>query len=222
MEGFSFFVAGGDFTRIIVYNVVYFFHDYYVYINLVFIIVFIHVISLLVSVVIKHLSLTLLNSVKGVTIQRWHDWHPLGGRKTLWFAWLDAPIPVEGWACGWVAARELVKTIGWFDLECWELIFLLNPDDFFREKCCWGSCWWDLGLGFNVGVGHLWLRLDSLARCKPDRGMGSISSLPRVPSLTNGMTKRTKWDREKKETRNRNKILITFLLGGSECIPGWF
>ena len=70
MEGFSFFVAGGDFTRIIVYNVVYFFHDYYVYINLVFIIVFIHVISLLVSVVIKHLSLTLLNSVKGVTIQR--------------------------------------------------------------------------------------------------------------------------------------------------------
>ena len=76
------------------------------------------------SVAIKHLSLTLLNSVKGVTIQRWHDWHPLGGRKTLWFAWLDAPIPVEGWACGWVAASELVKIIGWFHLECWELNFI--------------------------------------------------------------------------------------------------
>lgn len=30
---FLFFVAGGDFIRTIVYNVVYFFHDYYVYIK---------------------------------------------------------------------------------------------------------------------------------------------------------------------------------------------
>lgn len=152
--------------------------------------------------VIKHLSLTLLNLVKGVTIQRWHDWHLFGGRKTLWFAWLDAPIPAEGWGVDELlpatSQNELVKIIGWFHLESWELIFLLNPDDFNRKKCCCASCWWDLGLGFNVGVGHLWLRSDSLARCKPDRGIFVDSSLQRVPSLTNGMTKRTKWDRKKK------------------------
>lgn len=119
--------------------------------------------------------------------------------------------------CGGVAASHFPKRIGenhWL-VSPWMLgTDLLNPDDFFREKCCCASCWWDLGGGIQCGVGHLWLRSDSLARCKPDRGSLVDSSLPRVPSLTNGMTKRTKWDREKKETRNRNKVLITFLFGG--------
>ena len=59
----------------IVYNVVYFFmiiisvKKTYTYNLLVFFLV----VSLLVSVVIKHLSVTLLNSVKGGTIQGWHD-----------------------------------------------------------------------------------------------------------------------------------------------------
>ena len=222
MEGFSFFVAGGDFIRIIGYNVVYFFHDYYICVKPYTYYSFIHVISLLMSVVIKHLSLTLLNSVKGVTIQGWHDWHPLAeGRHCDSHDWM----PQFLWKAGLV--DELLPANWWKSLVDFTLTagnwFLLNPDDFFREKCCCASCWWDLGLGFNVGVGHLWLRSDSLARCKPWSW-----DFCRFKSTTSPNFWRMEWRKGRNEIGKKKKhaigtgFLSLFFSGGSECIPGWF
>lgn len=168
--------------------------------------------------VIKHLSLTLLTSVKGVTIQRWHDWHPLGGRKTLWFAWLDAPIPVEGWACGWVAASYFPKRIG-------ENHWLISPwmlgTDFYwilmilREKNVVAQV-----AGETWDLGSMWGR-PSMAE------IGFIGKVQtwswefgRFKSTTSPNFWPMEWRKgrneigKKKEIRNRNRILITFLFGG--------
>ena len=197
MEGFSFFVAGGDFIRIIVYNVVYFFHDDDVYIKPYTFCSFYscYKFTYKCGYQTSFIDFTKLGErCDHPTLTRLT---PFGWRKTLWFAWLDAPIPVEGWACGWVAASELVKIIGWFHLECRELIFLLNSDDFFREKCCWGSCWWDCGTWVQCWGRPSMAEIGFIGKVQTlIVGFLSISSLPRVPIFD-------QWNDDKAKMRSK-------------------